>query len=177
MSELVVQPADDEVFEWGGSTYLRLYDEAQVVPTLDDVVKTVCERHTELDFETTLVRLKQPEFSDYLTKRRKEHLVRTTASRLWAAEVGHKLTKRAMAELIRRLHDCPEKLRPQDLLMCAKVGQEMVSHVDKDVQEITGTENRTVHMEFKNTVMALSPDDALDFLSEAARRMRIEKGE
>lgn len=168
MEITVIPPVDTEdFFERIADRYLELWDENGVAPTLFEVSACVPGYP-----DTMYEQLKGKKFNEYLTARRKEHLISTMASRLMAAQLGANMGRLAGEEIMDRLQrQRISTISEKDLLAIMKQGYEFAHKIDKDMDEIKGDKPQ-VYIDMRSVVTALPGDRQMDVLQEIARRFR-----
>jgi hypothetical protein len=173
MNELaVIPPAPiEDMFERAATAYLDAWDELGVPPQLEDIEAVLVEKGYSREHAT---KLRGAQFEEYLTGRRKEHLIRTMAPRLMAAQMGANLGRMAGEEIAHRLKQNPQAITEKDLVAIMKQGYEFAAKIDKDMDEIKGDKPQ-VYIDMRSISTGLPDDRAFDVLQEVARRFREEQ--
>jgi hypothetical protein len=162
----VIPPVEnDDLFERAATIYLDLWDENGKAPLVSEVVE-----HLPAYPPESIATLRTKEWDDYLGSRRKEHLMRTLAPRLMAAQLGANMGKMAGEELVRRLKETPDQLSTSALVGVMKQGYDFASNIDRDISELTGDKPQ-VYIDMRS-IVAAGDERAFDVLQEIARRYR-----
>jgi len=158
---------EELLFERVATHYLRLQDERNGRRVrVHEAVAAVLQLHPN-EYQEVVAHsaVKCNEFDEYLSKRRKEHLLTRLVPSLYAAEYGSTLGSMAVQRLIEKFEN-GEELETKDLLAILKVGYELASKVDKQVEEVTGTKDVQVNIDVKTLLLGATPEQ----LAELGRR-------
>jgi hypothetical protein len=174
MTSVLTTTRDEALYERAATAYLDLMDEGKTRPRIADIADVLAGRHPD-EYgasyrEAILERLKNTEFDRYLADRRKRHLIERLAPRMLAAEMGSRVGAKALELLDRQLNEGYD-IRPKDLVEIAKLGFALSEKVDKDLEEVTGSNNLTINMEFKQLLLGLPPERRMAVAQEFTRRM------
>lgn len=163
----IIPPVETEdLFERAATIYLDLWDDGGKAPLIAEVVDRLPEGYPP----EALAKLRSREWDDYLSARRKEHLIRTLAPRLMAAQLGASMSKLAAEELVNRLKTNPSQLNAQALVSIMKQGYEFAANIDRDMKEVGGDKPQ-VYIDMRS-IVAAGDDRAFDIMQEIARRYR-----
>ena len=152
------------------SHYCDVLDETGKALRLVPLVKSFCENHPNYDEVQIVTLLKEDsEWDAYLQSRRRNHLINRTAASLLAAEMGGRLGVLALEEAQRRLEDevAVSEIADKDIQGYIKLGMDLNAKVDKDLTEVTGDVNITMHL--KDVIMGMPVDRAAAFMAEYGR--------
>ena len=191
--EIVPFNRDDEadLFDLAAAVYNDMFDSGTRAPTLDEVVKELGERYPERypasARQQFLHHLRKDEFSDMLRGARQTHIMNTLAPRLMAAQMGSKLSAKALETLAARLEggggtytdeSGQEVVVPavsdKNLIEIAKLGMALAEKVDKDLDHATGG-NQEAAGGLMQIFFGLPPEQAQAAFGELMRRAQAKK--
>lgn len=169
--------ADEELlWERVGSRYLELQEKRPGRRVrVGEAVQAVLDAHPGEYVESVAkASCSGKDFESYLASRRKEYLLVSLAPALYAAELGSRMGAKAAERLMERL-ESGDDIDTKDLLAIVKAGYDLAAKVDKQMEEVTGTQKVEVSVDLKGLLMGLPPDMAAKYMTEVARRMQVEK--
>lgn len=170
----VIQPVPvDEVFERAAEIYLDLWDEDGIAPKTV-VIEEALEKEGFPPYATKQLRTQA--WTDFINDRRKEHVIRTMAPRLMAAQLGANMSRLAGEQIIERLMTNPATIDTKDLVAIMKQGAEAAKNIDRDMG-LDESDKPQVYIDMRSITNQLDDARAFDLFHEMARRFRQEKQE
>lgn len=174
MGELaVIQPVPmDELFDRAAEIYLDLWDEDGVAPKTVEIEDRL---HSEGYPDHAVKQLRTQAWTDFINDRRKEHVIRTMAPRLMAAQLGGTMQRLAGEQIIDRLKNNPSTIDTKDLVAIMKQGGEAAKNIDRDMGVDDGGDKPQVYIDMRSITNQLDDARAFDLFQEMARRFRAER--
>jgi hypothetical protein len=171
----LTQQEEELLWERVVSHYLRLQEERKGRKVKVDEALTACLDAHPNEYSEVVAKaaIKSKDFDDYLAARRKEHMLHSLVPVLYAAEAGLHLGQQAAEELSKRLDSevVVSEMSDKDLIAIMKTGFEMAAKADKQVEEVTETQNVKINLDLKGLLVGLPPEMAADYMAEIGRRM------
>jgi hypothetical protein len=170
----------DELYERASVCYCEMIDASNTAPKITAVMDKLIREHPD-DYKREyrqdyLRQLQNPQFNSYLESFREEYIKRTLASRLLAAQLGHRMGTKATERIMEALEGETE-LKTKDLIAIAKLGFDLAREVDH-VEPAAGPTYATQVNNFFGELADKLPEEMLNAYSlELIRRSRLQAAE
>jgi len=165
----------DTLFQEAANLYFDILSESGKPPR----VSVLCSRLAEkFEYEQDIIKslLRDPEFDAMLISRRKRRIIEEAALKIAAAEYAEKIQHASLARIVDML-ESESDISMKELIAAAELANKLNLQVDKDIEQVTGSGNMTVNIEFKELLLKVDPERRESLIAEAMRRIGAPKGE